>query len=55
MKLFISEPGERHQGPILVTDELHNDVAEFYHDEHATVSTTYEQALAYATALCRAV
>lgn len=54
MTLRVIEPDERHQGPILVTDEMHNDVAEFFHDEHATVSTTYEQALSYATALCGA-
>lgn len=51
MKLFISEPSERHFGPILVHDEENNDIAEFYHNEHATVAHSYEQALALAQML----
>lgn len=47
-KLFISEPAERHTGPILIHDEDHNDIAEFYHNEHATVEQTYEEALFFA-------
>jgi hypothetical protein len=30
---------------ILVCDEDYNDIAEFYHNEHATVSQSYETAL----------
>ena len=41
--------------PILVCDELFNDVAEFFHCEQATVSTTYEQALRMAESLVAAV
>lgn len=51
MKLYISEPHERHAGPILVCDEAHNDIAEFFHNEHATVGQTYEVALALAQSL----
>ena len=51
MKLYVSEPHERHAGPILVADEDHNDIAEFYHNEHATVGQSYETALALAKAL----
>jgi hypothetical protein len=54
MKLFISEPEERHQGAILIHDEALNDIAEFYHNEHATVDTSYETALALAEALVSA-
>jgi hypothetical protein len=52
MKLRIYEPSERHEGPILVGDEHHNDIAEFFHNEYATVSQSYETALALANALC---
>lgn len=51
MKLYVSEPSERHAGPILVHDEDHNDIAEFYHNEHATVGQSYETALALAQKL----
>lgn len=51
MKLYISEPSERHAGPILVCDEAHNDIAEFFHNEHATVGQSYETALAWAKKL----
>lgn len=54
MKLFISEPEERHQGAILICDEDLNDIAEFYHDEHATVGQSYETALMLAKALVKA-
>lgn len=54
MKLFISEPEERHQGSILVHDETLNDIAEFYHNELHTVDTSYETALALAKALVSA-
>lgn len=47
-KLFISEPAERHQGPILIHDEDNNDIAEFFHNENATVDQTYEEALFFA-------
>lgn len=51
MKLYISEPHERHAGPILVCDEEHNDIAEFFHNEHATVAQGYETALGLAQTL----
>lgn len=44
-KLFINEPSERHLGPILIHDENCNDIAEFFHKEHATVEQSYEEAL----------
>lgn len=51
MKLEIIEPSERHTGPILVCDEARNDIAEFFHNEHATVEQSYETALALAQTL----
>lgn len=54
MKLFVSEPSERRAGPILVHDEAHNDIAEFFHNEHATVSQSYETALTLAKCLVEA-
>jgi hypothetical protein len=54
MKLFISEPEPRSSGPILVCDDDMNDIAEFFHDEQATVTTSYETALALARALVKA-
>lgn len=39
--------GDRDQA-ILVGDEDDNDIAEFYHNEHATVGQSYETALALA-------
>lgn len=54
MKLYISEPHERHAGPILVCDEAHNDIAEFFHNEHATVGQSYETALTLAKCLVEA-
>ena len=51
MQLYISEPEPRESGPILVVDEDHNDIAEFFHNEHATVPQTYETALALAQKL----
>lgn len=53
-KLRISEPEPRDSGPILVCDETHNDIAEFFHNEHATVDQTYETALALAQKLVAA-
>lgn len=55
MKLFISEPSERHLGPILIHDEENNDIAEFFHDYHATVGQSYEIALMLAKKLIEAV
>lgn len=43
--LEVSEPSERHRGPILLHDADNNDVAEFFHCEEATVQQSYEQAL----------
>lgn len=54
MKLEIIEPSERHSGPILVCDEAHNDIAEFFHNEHATVGQSYETALDLAQKLVAA-
>jgi hypothetical protein len=51
MKLSISEPEPREAGPILVCDEELNDIAEFYHNEHATVGQSYETALKLAQTL----
>lgn len=39
---------------ILIGDEDHNDIAEFYHNEHATVGQSYETALALAAKLVAA-
>jgi hypothetical protein len=55
MKLYVSEPHERHAGPILVCDEAHNDIAEFFHNEEATVGQSYETALELAQKLVAAV
>lgn len=49
--LYISEPEPRESGAILVCDEHHNDIAEFYHSDHATVGQSYETALALAKQL----
>lgn len=49
--LYIIEPSTREAGPILVGDAASNDIAEFYHSDHATVGQTYETALALATQL----
>lgn len=54
MKLYISEPEPRESGPILVHDDDHNDIAEFFHNEHATVSQSYEIALTLAKCLVEA-
>jgi len=54
MQLYISEPEPRESGPILVYDEDHNDIAEFFHNEHATVGQSYETALALAQKLVSA-
>jgi hypothetical protein len=51
MKLYILEPSTRDAGPILVCDEDHNEVAEFFHNEHATVGQSYETALQLAERL----
>lgn len=54
MKLEIIEPSIPAAGPILVCDEAHNDIAEFYHNEHATVGQSYRTALLLAKALVTA-
>lgn len=51
MKLYISEPHERHAGPILIHDDDHNDIAEFFHNEEGTVGQSYETALMLANRL----
>jgi hypothetical protein len=55
MKLYISEPTTRSMGPILVCDGQHNDIAEFFHNEHATVDQSYETALMLARTLVTSV
>jgi hypothetical protein len=49
MKLRIVSDDRDHA--ILVGDEDNNDIAEFYHSDHATVSQSYETALALAKQL----
>lgn len=46
--LVIYEPSEPHAGAILLADAAHNDIAEFFHCEHATVPQSYEAALSLA-------
>jgi hypothetical protein len=52
MKLYIASDDRAHA--ILVADEDHNDIAEFFHSDHATVSQSYETALGLARALVTA-
>lgn len=49
MKLSIASDSRDHA--ILVCDEAHNDIAEFYHNEHATVAQSYDVALKLAQTL----
>ena len=51
MKLKIMSDDREHA--ILVCDEYYNDVAEFYHSDHATVEQSYEAALMLAQLLVR--
>lgn len=53
MKLSIIEPVNREHA-ILVCDEDSNDIAEFFHNDHATVEQTYEEALRLARLLVEA-
>lgn len=53
MKLEIITSDRDHA--ILVCDEDHNDIAEFYHSDHATVSQSYETALTLAKQLVEVV
>lgn len=53
-KLYLNEPLKSSDGPIVVSDEQHNDVAEFFHDEESTVKVTYTEALIYAQTLIKA-
>jgi hypothetical protein len=46
--LSLIEPSEPAAGAILVTDQDNNDIAEFYHSEHATVGQSYDEALTLA-------
>ncbi len=52
MKLHITSDDRDHA--ILVADEDSNDIAEFYHNEHATVEQSYETALMLAKKLVEA-
>lgn len=45
LPLSIIEPSEPCAGAILIVDQDNNDIAEFYHSEHATVGQSYEGAL----------
>ena len=47
--LQIIQPSEPHVGAILLADAGSNDVAEFFHAEHATVPQSYADALKLAT------
>lgn len=49
MKLSIASDDREHA--ILVCDEDHNDIAEFFHSDHATVGQSYETALRLAKLL----
>ncbi|WP_293880512.1 hypothetical protein [Sphingomonas sp.] len=49
MKLHIAS--DDHEHAILVGDEDHNDIAEFFHSDHATVAQSYETALMLARKL----
>ena len=49
MKLKIMSDDRDHA--ILVCDENNNDIAEFYHSDHATVDQSYETALRLANIL----
>ena len=51
MKLKIMSDDREHA--ILVCDEDTNDIAEFYHSDHATVEQSYETALMLAQMLVR--
>ncbi len=53
MNLYIIEPHDRGSA-ILVCDDAHNDIAEFYHNEHATVDQSYNTALMLAKKLVEA-
>jgi hypothetical protein len=52
MKLYIAADDREHA--ILVADEGNNDIAEFFHNEHATVGQSYETALMLARLLVSA-
>lgn len=52
MKLKIMSDDRGHA--ILICDENNNDIAEFYHNEHATVEQSYETALMLAKKLVEA-
>jgi hypothetical protein len=52
MKLSIASDDRDHA--ILVCDEDHNDIAEFFHSDHATVGQSYETALMLARLLVEA-
>jgi hypothetical protein len=47
-ELSVLEPSEPHAGAILICDGAHNDIAEFFHADHATVPQSYADALALA-------
>lgn len=52
MKLEIVSDDREHA--ILIGDEEHNDVAEFFHSDHATVGQSYETAMTLARTLVNA-
>jgi hypothetical protein len=52
MKLEIVSDDRDHA--ILIGDEDHNDIAEFFHSDHATVGQSYETALMLARLLVEA-
>lgn len=56
MTLYIIEPSTRSAGGIVVCEDgKHNDIAEFFHNEHASVDQSYEDAIAMAEAFVRAL
>lgn len=56
MTLYVIEPTTRAAGAIVVCESgQNNNIAEFFHNEHATVDQTYEQALALATDFTKVV
>ncbi|GJD41361.1 WYL domain-containing protein [Methylobacterium bullatum] len=53
-RLRVNEPTERAADAIYIHDEDDNDIATFFHSEHATVGQSYETALRLATLLVEA-
>lgn len=54
LHLTVNEPTERADDAIYIHDEDNNDIATFFHSEHATVGQSYETALRLARLLVEA-